>query len=1006
MVYKIRIFILLIIIILLCFLGFTHKGYIETNLLKTLLPQKVINSTDIVSIANKSSSVIKVIFENDNQEDLDKLKHDFIKQIDTDYFEITTPDVSKILNKYLLQPTNFLSKETKILLKGKKYDEIYAKSIEKLYNPTGIQLTTLDKDPYLLLDDFILSNRKISDKIDYLDGKYYDYMSIKFKKNEALSPDISNKKIRELINFQRYLSDNHSKIYLAGAPIHSYYTSTRSVTDINIICILSTLIIIFLTLKYFRDLKLLLPMALSIIFGMLLGFVTTKLWFENFQVITMVFSTTLIGIGIDYSYHYFFADKVDSKFIKNLSFSFITTVVPFALLYFTGIELLEQVAVFTIFGLLGIYLIVLFIYPCFNAVKPVKNYEPQTNIYKICLFIIFILSMAGFARLHFNDNLTALYTPTRDLLKAENLYNKISGEEAYSQIITVKADNINKIIETEEKITKELDANNIEYISLSKIFPSVKTQYENYNLVKNLYHNNLNNYSDILSANQIRKLKTAKFVPIKFDNMYLNDLMLNEKTSLIVVFGNKKLNLNEKNVGVINLQSDIRYYMTHYRHILMGLFPVVLILLYMLLACLYNYRKAFITILPSIGGIVAAILMTALIYGELNLFSVITIFLVLGFTIDYSIFRINSEENTESAVFVSCVTTSFSFLMLALCGFKLLSSMALILFFGITTSYIIGYLLIKKYFNPLLMENQNHEYAKWFQVEEQSAGKKRLYLSWFLFKIFGKNILYVIAFFMSVFTFIFASKIRKYSEKYLKTVEEYTGLKSNLLNKFKHILSYANSLVDKMLVYSGNFNESDIIFDNDADKKTLFEDIEKKCGVFFICNHIGNIEILQTLLLNQQKTPNFKVNIFMSNRQSQIFNDFLKTLKINFPVNIFQVEEIDLNTGIELKENLNKGDMVFIAGDRLAQNNDARSVTVKFLSRDIKLPQGAFKLAKLMEVPTYFISAIKIGNKYHVILEKQQNLSEKELVKSYVKFMERTIKINPFQFFHFYDFFN
>jgi predicted LPLAT superfamily acyltransferase len=59
-----------------------------------------------------------------------------------------------------------------------------------------------------------------------------------------------------------------------------------------------------------------------------------------------------------------------------------------------------------------------------------------------------------------------------------------------------------------------------------------------------------------------------------------------------------------------------------------------------------------------------------------------------------------------------------------------------------------------------------------------------------------------------------------------------------------------------------------------------------------------------------------------------------------------------------------------------------------------------------MEVPTYFISAIKIGKKYHVILEKQQNLSEKELVKSYVKFMERAIKINPFQFFHFYDFFN
>ena len=47
------------------------------------------------------------------------------------------------------------------------------------------------------------------------------------------------------------------------------------------------------------------------------GFVAVNLFFESFQLITMVFSTTLIGIGIDYSYHYFFAEKIDKTFIKN-----------------------------------------------------------------------------------------------------------------------------------------------------------------------------------------------------------------------------------------------------------------------------------------------------------------------------------------------------------------------------------------------------------------------------------------------------------------------------------------------------------------------------------------------------------------------------------------------------------------------------------------------------------------------------------------------------------------
>ena len=411
----------------------------------------------------------------------------------------------------------------------------------------------------------------------------------------------------------------------------------------------------------------------------------------------MVFSTTLIGIGIDYSYHYFFTDKIDKNFIKNLSFSFLTTVVPFVLLYLTGIELLEQVAVFTIFGLFGIYIVVLFIYTCFNPSTPVKTYVPSYDLYKICLIVLLVLGIAGIARFNFNDNLTALYSPSKALSKAEILYNKISGEGESAQIITVKGKDINEIIETEEKVTAELYKTGAEFVSLSKIFPSQRRQQDNYNLVKALYNNSLDKYIDILSGNQIAELKNKKFVPVSFEGMYLKDLMLDSNTSMIIVFGDEKLNISAKNVRVVNFQSDIKQYMKHYRHILLILFPVVILFLYILLTCLYDYKKAFKILFPSVLGVGLASLLTALIYGELNLFSIITIYLVIGFTIDYSIFRTNAEEKTESAVFVSCVTTSFSFLLLALCGFKMLSSMALMLFFGIVVSYLSGYLFIKKH---------------------------------------------------------------------------------------------------------------------------------------------------------------------------------------------------------------------------------------------------------------------------------------------------------------------
>ncbi|MBQ1612617.1 MAG: hypothetical protein II085_03995, partial [Alphaproteobacteria bacterium] len=125
---------------MLCVLGFTHKGYVETNLLKTLLPKQIPNSADIISVANKSSSLIKVVFEADNQSDLEELREAFNKRIDTEYFETNKPDISKLSDKYLSQPANFLAEQTRQLLKDKKYDEVYSRSIEKLYNPVGIQL--------------------------------------------------------------------------------------------------------------------------------------------------------------------------------------------------------------------------------------------------------------------------------------------------------------------------------------------------------------------------------------------------------------------------------------------------------------------------------------------------------------------------------------------------------------------------------------------------------------------------------------------------------------------------------------------------------------------------------------------------------------------------------------------------------------------------------------------------------------------------------------------------
>ena len=97
---------------------------------------------------------------------------------------------------------------------------------------------------------------------------------------------------------------------------------------------------------------------------------------------------------------------------------------------------------------------------------------------------------------------------------------------------------------------------------------------------------------------------------------------------------------------------------------------------------------------------------------------------------------------------------------------------------------------------------------QWYQVKEQAAGKKRLMLLWYIYNLFGKKAVNFIAFFVTFFAFIFAKDVRGYSKKYLTVINPLTGIKPNLINQFKHFLSYTHVLTDKIEIYPNKFDKN------------------------------------------------------------------------------------------------------------------------------------------------------------------------------------------------------
>ncbi len=635
---------------------------VETELLKAFITPASKTEKNIVKIANLSSKKLNIILENDNIDALEEMKSEFEEFLPDSFAE-------EVLTVYRNYPANFLTKQDRDLIKTKNYKALEARALEKLYDPLGFYAAPINKDPYLLANDFLME-KKIFQQEDTKEygGKFYSLLRVT---TDNPAPIIEKQK-----------SIKTGKVYLTGTPIHSYITSTKSNTEINIICIISSLAILLLAKLCFKSIKILIPVILSILFGILTGYSVSTFIFEKIHILTFVFSTSLIGVSLDYSLHYFLTGR-EAGFKKSLTSSMLTTVTAFGILGFSNIEVLRQIAVFTSFGLFGVYLFVLIILPMFKINTEHNHFKkliiPRIKPYLIGFILLVIV--CGGIRIKFNDNLRTLYNPPKDLAAAESLYREVFAPQNPEFILT-SGKNTDEILEKEEK----LNINNA--LNLSSFVSSISRQKENIGLVKSLYEANLDDYAKFLNKENIQKLKNMNPEIYNPDSFPLkSEFMLDDNTSCTIVFSKTK--------DSINIADSISQILKRLRHKCFVLIPCAFLFLFIFLTLLYGIKNSFKIILSPLLGASFAITILSASGAEINLFHILALFLIIGFSLDYSIFRLNSGENSKDAVFLSCTSTAVSFLLLSFTSFKLISSLGITLFIGILTSYIVSLFMIK-----------------------------------------------------------------------------------------------------------------------------------------------------------------------------------------------------------------------------------------------------------------------------------------------------------------------
>lgn len=695
-------------------------GVIATLIFKTPLHSQTdlmslidINSTEqqwpIDKISNKFSSVINIIVESNDEKTARQNANKIINSLNTEQFNSLKVQFNnfslKSVTKDLVPYKNgLLSSQDKEFLQHKQSRKIADNAIKQVSQSMMPLIVPLREDPFLLLSNYLLNINTgntgwtLHNGLlwQYNDSKHYFMIPV-----DAINTDTTTKQINYLRNQLSTFNDENIKVYISGIPLHTAVMVQKSQIQLTVLSLIAAFMAILFSYLLFRKMFTIMTVLCSLSVGFLCGTIALFLCFNAPHILTFVFGTTLIGLGIDYSFHFLTSATLKNKtqIQKNMRHSFLTTLVCFLPLMFSGISLLQQISVFTIVGLTTIYIGLKLFIP--NKLK-LENHPLKIDFSfsrKSKIVILSLISVAIIATLPFvkkENNMNQLYRPDAQILADEATVQKLNKTQE-SAVLMIRGKNIQNILETEETIKQS----GYDFFSLSNIIPSIKTQQENEMLIKQLYKSQSKYLKQKLELKNTPifandEYMTPENIKSKFLNDWIDKLIIQDGEyiySLAQIQTN--IQINNDNAKVVSVSKILSDKIEQYSHETYNLLAICAICLMLLLSVFYK-RRAIVYLVPSVLAILLSVCILTWFGQPITFFHLLAFFIVTGLGLDYTIFNINADNEIETRpVLFSFLTSFVGFGLLAFTSFFLIKSMGITLALGLGLSYLISFFLFR-----------------------------------------------------------------------------------------------------------------------------------------------------------------------------------------------------------------------------------------------------------------------------------------------------------------------
>lgn len=253
---------------------------------------------------------------------------------------------------------------------------------------------------------------------------------------------------------------------------------------------------------------------------------------------------------------------------------------------------------------------------------------------------------------------------------------------------------------------------------------------------------------------------------------------------------------------------------------------------------------------------------------------------------------------------------------------------------------------------------------------------------------------------------------RRASREYLRRVKrEYPDSLSGqpgLWLTFRHFLAFGRMLLDKYIALTG---EPTSIDTRPQDAELVRSIVESGRGIVLVGSHFGSLEYSRGI---SRRHPGLVIHVLVYDRHAANFAQLISDAAPESRLNLIQVTDLDLELALRLKERVENGEWLLIAGDRVPVGLSDNVCPAEFLGDEANFPIGPYVLGNLLRCPVYLMHCFFESGTYRLrveLLEKEIKTSRKDRQRNYepqaqkfARALEAQVRKAPLQWFNFYDF--